>query len=246
MSKRVERTNSSGSGESSSISQAIRLYLKIFLIAGMIWTMFEAAIFALFFSLKYDAPFKDVLQAIMPDFLKAGLFFGASMALVLGTLQMVAARRKNASLSSAKNMTNFLNANRTQRALSQNSSRLAENNRSSLNVHKKITVRLLIPYDEGFDLCLASLTPLNISKLTKEDRKEGVIAAKTRISLWSWGEYVSFILEQEASQVTVVQVSSRPVIPTTLVDYGKGTDNLKKVLAHLEPYTTESVRTYEI
>lgn len=60
------------------------------------------------------------------------------------------------------------------------------------------------------------------------------ILLKTGVSLSSWGEKVTITCQYLDPMHTRVAILSKPVVGTTLVDWGKGGRNIKKVIAALE------------
>ena len=51
--------------------------------------------------------------------------------------------------------------------------------------------------------------------------------ARAGISISSWGEAIEFQLKEIDADQTEIQFSSRPVLRTTLIDYGKNLRNIE-------------------
>ena len=87
-----------------------------------------------------------------------------------------------------------------------------------------------VPVSSGPDLhdrITAALLGLP-AEIREADGQAGRYRARTRWSWKSFGEEVSVQLTGDPSAPQAV-VSSRPVVPTTVVDYGKGRSNVAAV-----------------
>jgi hypothetical protein len=71
------------------------------------------------------------------------------------------------------------------------------------------------------------------AEIREADPSTGRYTARTRRSWRSWGEDVTVELTG-AQTAPVARITSRPVIRTTLIDYGKGRRNVKQVAAALQ------------
>ena len=93
---------------------------------------------------------------------------------------------------------------------------------------------MTVPVPAGADLADRIVSALR--SLPAEIHEAGVSAGRYRArTRWSWksfGEEVSVQLTGDPSAPQAF-VSSRPVVPTTLVDYGKGRSNVATVAAAL-------------
>jgi hypothetical protein len=70
------------------------------------------------------------------------------------------------------------------------------------------------------------------AEIRESDAAAGRYTARTRLSWRSFGENVTVELNGDAT-APVAHISSRPVIRTTLIDYGKGRRNVQQVAAAL-------------
>ncbi len=91
------------------------------------------------------------------------------------------------------------------------------------------TVLLHLPFDEAFELCKESLSGTRKIKIKKEDRRGGRIEAKTGATSKTWGNLITFSIETVGEQLTRIEVSSRPLVRTILVDYGENLSNVEKI-----------------
>ena len=69
-------------------------------------------------------------------------------------------------------------------------------------------------------------------RLTHADVAAGRYTVRTRMTWRSFGERVTVQLTGDPA-APLAQVSSEPVVPTTLIDYGKGRRNVHRVVAAL-------------
>jgi len=65
-------------------------------------------------------------------------------------------------------------------------------------------------------------------KMKMAEIENGVLL-KTGISIKSWGEEIKIILTSNKESIFKYQVSSRPRLKTTIVDYGKSIENINKI-----------------
>ena len=56
--------------------------------------------------------------------------------------------------------------------------------------------------------------------------KENGFVIKTKLSWHSWGETINIIINDMNTETQSFHISSQPIIPTTLIDYGKNKDNI--------------------
>ena len=100
-------------------------------------------------------------------------------------------------------------------------------------IHHVRNIRLQMPYDSAFGLCIKSLIPIKNGKVRELDHTQGKIIAKTSINWKTWGDTIIFDITEADNGYTDVKVSSRPTARTTLVDYGKNLENVEKIISFL-------------
>jgi hypothetical protein len=61
----------------------------------------------------------------------------------------------------------------------------------------------------------------------------GIIEARKRMNWESWGDVILFQINIIDQEWTNIQVSSRPVYPLQIVDYGSNFDNVEKICSFL-------------
>ena len=91
-----------------------------------------------------------------------------------------------------------------------------------MDVHQVRNIELKV-HTIKLDLCIESLNLIKRSKIQNEDRTHGKIAARVSITWKTWGDVISFDVRRIDDDRTQIEVSSRPVVRTTLFDYGKKT-----------------------
>jgi hypothetical protein len=67
---------------------------------------------------------------------------------------------------------------------------------------------------------------------TLQPTADGRLEGSTGPSAWSWGERIEVVADEVGGQTTLT-VSSRPWLPTTLVDYGVNAGNVERMAAVL-------------
>ncbi|MBI5739194.1 MAG: hypothetical protein HZA16_00605 [Nitrospirae bacterium] len=95
-------------------------------------------------------------------------------------------------------------------------------------------IKLPLPYDRTFDLCIDSLKLIRRCRVQEEDRSQGRITARSSINWKTWGDTISFDITGINSENTAVKVTSRPTVRTTIVDYGKNLENVKRIISFLK------------
>lgn len=139
--------------------------------------------------------------------LVAGILFGALMSVVLNTIHTLSVNR--ISYSDSKN---------------------------KMGVHHLRNIELRLSYDMAFDLCIESLCRIKKCTIRKEDRSGGRLTAKAGMTWKTFGDIISFELHRTGDDRIRIQVSSRPLQQTTLVDFGKNLDNVERIVEFLNTH----------
>ncbi|MEL6343760.1 MAG: hypothetical protein AAFV53_11555 [Myxococcota bacterium] len=98
-----------------------------------------------------------------------------------------------------------------------------------VDVHQRRT--LFVPLSPA-DALLAAQDAIRALGVSSVERDDQSLTAKTRITFKSFGEIVTARVEPAAGG-SHLHVESRPIISTTMIDYGKSRDNLDKIEATL-------------
>jgi len=145
------------------------------------------------------------LNTGLPAGLMSGLVFGFIMYVILGFLHSRAVSRISG-VSSPESMSSFQIRN----------------------------IKLRVPFDKAFDLCVASIGLIRNCRVREQDRSRGSIVARSSVNWKTWGDTISFEIAGSGSEETDVRVSSRPTARSTIVDYGKNLENVEKIVAFLQ------------
>ena len=86
------------------------------------------------------------------------------------------------------------------------------------------------PLEETFARCLSAVLSLS-ANVEVQDFAAGRIEARTKMSIKSWGERIHIHLKAETVATTQVWISSEPSARNTLIDYGKGEENVSQIIA---------------
>lgn len=97
-------------------------------------------------------------------------------------------------------------------------------------------IELLLSFERVFDLCVESLKLIHKCKIEKEDRSQGTIDARAGMTWRTFGDRISFRVFKIDDSRTEVEVSSRPVVKSTLVDYGKNLENIERITSFLQEH----------
>jgi hypothetical protein len=139
----------------------------------------------------------------------AGLFFGILMSAVLGRWQSRAADR--------------------QRRLTDP----AAPDAVDVGVHRRSTVRVEVPAAEILRRSSDAAGVLRRGRVTAVEEADRIVTLRVGMSWRSWGEHVVLRLHPQTPSVTDVAVTSRPVFPWTLVDYGVNSRNVERMIEWL-------------
>ena len=109
-------------------------------------------------------------------------------------------------------------------------------------ISPSVSLHLAFEYSEAFDRCalIASRAPLN---LQHEDRATGIIKARTSPNWKSAGELIFFNIVDAGGVATDVKIASRPLISTTIFDWGKNEHNLAQIVSSLRSMSPPSTGT---
>jgi len=95
-------------------------------------------------------------------------------------------------------------------------------------------IELQCPYDEAFNLCTLAVNVVRgRPRILRRDKSMGRIIAKTSVTIYSWGETITFNIRRISDNRTQVEISSKPAI-IQILDYGKNFENIEKIVAFLK------------
>jgi hypothetical protein len=95
------------------------------------------------------------------------------------------------------------------------------------------TLTLSLPLSDVYQRCLGAAEAVPKSKLKRADEVASKVELRTKVSLKTFGEKIELELSPEGEGATRVHVSSKAIVPTTLVDYGRNQRNVNSVVSWL-------------
>ncbi len=98
------------------------------------------------------------------------------------------------------------------------------------SVRQKKAVTLNMMVEQAYERSIRTLETIGPCEILTEDKDNGCISAQTPGSMKSFGEIMDIELKDAGSEKTSLTVQSRPTTRTTLVDFGKGMENLHRFI----------------
>lgn len=109
-----------------------------------------------------------------------------------------------------------------------------ESTNQDMDVEHIKSIELKIPYNVAFEFCLEALDSIKKYKIKKKNKSRGSIYVKTGMTWKTWGDNILFKLFKINEKSTRVEISSKPTVRTTLIDYGKNLDNIENIISYLK------------
>ena len=107
--------------------------------------------------------------------------------------------------------------------------------KTSFEVYQKREFLVTHSYNILFDE-LIEILKKNKFFIDSIDKKYGMIAASSGRSWKSFGEKLSIGLHRESGENLALKLSSKPILSTTLLDYGKNFHNIQSIIRDLEEF----------
>lgn len=101
-------------------------------------------------------------------------------------------------------------------------------------VRQERNITLLMNVEKAFEFCREAVNSINPAKIKIEDAENGVIEVRTRISLETFGTLIRLNLKKINENLTEVEIFTRPIPRTVLVDYGEGWKYTEKIFNYLK------------
>lgn len=79
-----------------------------------------------------------------------------------------------------------------------------------------------------------AILSLNRSVIKDKNLIAGTIKAKTKITWKSFGEVIKISTQDLGNNQTLIEIKSSPFIPTAIIDYGKGLENVETIVNYIE------------
>ncbi len=157
--------------------------------------------------LATSVPFGILIGGLTIFGLIAGLSFGISMTIIISLTQYISLKRKGYIISE-----------------------------ETSGVHHTRAFVVYLPYDMTFDLCLNSLITITKCQVKSVDWQRGIIIARKGMDWLTTGDVISFKIRRIDRNRTDIQVSSKPLIPTAIVDYGSNLDNVERISSFISAH----------
>ncbi len=97
---------------------------------------------------------------------------------------------------------------------------------------RKMSVNRTI--SEVIPICEQAILSLNRAVIKEKDLKTGTIKAKTKITWRSFGEIIKISTQSLGDDETLIEIKSSPFIPTNVIDYGKGLENVETIVSYIK------------
>ncbi len=97
---------------------------------------------------------------------------------------------------------------------------------------RKMSVNSTI--SELMPICEQAIISLNRAVIKEKDLTTGTIKAKTRMTWRSFGEVIKISTQSLGDNETLIEIKSSPFIPTAIIDYGKGLENVETIVSYIK------------
>ncbi|WP_039814796.1 DUF1499 domain-containing protein [Nocardia otitidiscaviarum] len=98
-------------------------------------------------------------------------------------------------------------------------------------VRQQVSIEAERPAEEAFAVAERVLAEVPAT-ITQRDPATGVLTARTKVSWTSWGENLRVVVT-ERPEGSTVDISSRPRLPITTIDYGRNLQNVRSIVRAL-------------
>lgn len=107
-----------------------------------------------------------------------------------------------------------------------------DTNNTSPRQSRKVSVDR--PVSEVMPVCEQAILSLNRAVIKEKDLQNGTLRAKTKISWRTFGEVIKISTQSPGDNETLVEIKSSPFIPTAIIDYGKGLENVEEIVSYIK------------
>lgn len=95
-------------------------------------------------------------------------------------------------------------------------------------------IYLNLPFDKSYEFSLQALTTIKKARILKQDKEHGEIEAKKGTNWKTWGDVISCKVCSIDKDKTRVEITSKPYLPSTLMDYGSNARNVEIIYDFLK------------
>ncbi len=99
----------------------------------------------------------------------------------------------------------------------------------ALNVRQDREIQVKGNFDYVFQKCIDILKSFKIIKIVTPIKEKNSISARTKLSLFSFGEDIKLQFEILDQDISKIHIGSRPTYKYTLLDYGKNYKNVELI-----------------
>ena len=108
--------------------------------------------------------------------------------------------------------------------------------KQNLSVVQERELHLSLPYEQAFAVCKEAIERLSQITLKQVDYSTGRLVANRQMTWESFGEKIVMNIQAINDDATQVEFASRPIVPTTIFDYGKNLQNVERIRQYLISY----------
>lgn len=137
--------------------------------------------------------------------IESGLFFGGVMSLIMGTWHVIAVR-KNAPVQ----------------------------DENTYRVDQKKVIELRMEFATAVERATKSIGAVKKGFVVDVDPLKGIVNAESKITWNGWGDRIRLDVTSLGADLIRIGISSRPIIPTILVDNGSNLKNIMRISKFLE------------
>ena len=115
----------------------------------------------------------------------------------------------------------------------------------ALQVHQTRSIRLKLPYDQTFDLCLEALL-IRGGTIYLEKPEQGKIAARTGVNIYSGRSIIYLDVDKLGDGTSEVTISSKPAVRIAVIDMGGNLENVTNIAAFLKLKEKQALKTSQV
>ncbi|WP_054027694.1 hypothetical protein [Bacillus sp. FJAT-28004] len=110
-------------------------------------------------------------------------------------------------------------------------------NKNGISVVNSIEFEAEGDKEEIFTICLESINCLKKCQIGQLNKGKGIFSVNIGINWRTWGDIIHFDIKGINENKCIVEVTSRPKMETTLIDFGKNLENIIKITNYLKSKT---------
>lgn len=87
---------------------------------------------------------------------------------------------------------------------------------------------------KAFEICEAAVTKDSYNSIKLADEESGIIKAKNKMNLFSFGTKINIKLKQIGQNLTEISIIAMPVFRPTVIDYGESLRVIEKITSYIK------------